>query len=183
MHAIDSFWTRSEPSFSAHQSSRNTRISIGVTLQDLARQVRRDTLQILDAAQPTWLTYAPPGTSNHILWHAGHALWLQDVLCVKLLAGRGELPVGWAEKFGMNCQALDQTVGWPTLAELGGLLRSQLRRVLELLAAALDRQFGQPADPDLGTASISDRIIHGWHDEAKHSGEMYLILKLCRANL
>ena len=158
-------------------------MSIGATLQDLARQVRHDTLQILDAAQPTWLTYAPPGTSNHILWHAGHALWLQDVLCVRLLVGRGELPVGWAEKFGMNCQALDQTIDWPTRAELGGLLRSQLCSVIELLAGTSDEQLVQPADPDRGTATISDRIIHGLHDEAKHCGEMYLILKLCRGNV
>ncbi len=55
-------------------------MSVSATLQELAAQVRRDTLQILDVTQPTWLTYAPPGTSNHILWHAGHALWLQNVL-------------------------------------------------------------------------------------------------------
>lgn len=158
-------------------------MNIGATLQDLARQVRGDTLQILDAAWPNWLTYAPPGTSNHILWHAGHALWLQDLLCVKLLAGREELPAGWAEKFGMNCQAVDQTVDWPPRAELAEMLRSQLRRVMELLATTTDEQFGQPADPDIGPALISERIIHGLHDEAKHSGEMNLILKLCRANL
>jgi hypothetical protein len=157
-------------------------MSIGATLQELASQVRRDTLQILDAAEPTWLTYAPPGTSNHILWHAGHALWLQDVLCVRLLVGHGELPAGWAERFGENSQPLNQTVDWPTRDVLGELLRGQLRRVIELLADTSDEQLVQPADQDRGTAAISDHIIHGLHDEAKHSGEMYLILKLCRVN-
>ncbi len=157
-------------------------MSIGATLQELARQVRRDTLQILDAAQPTWLTYAPPGTSNHILWHAGHALWLQDVLCVRLLVGRSELPADWEERFGANCRPLKQIENWPTRDELGQLLRGQLRRVIELLAGTSDEQLVQPAEPDRGTAAISDRIIHGLHDEAKHCGEMYLILKLCRAN-
>ena len=156
-------------------------MSVIATLQELASQVRRDTLQIFDVAEPTWLTYAPPGTSNHILWHTGHALWLQDVLCVRLLTGRGELPAGWSEKFGMNCRPLDQTLDWPNRDELGELLRGQLRRILELLAATSDEQLAQPADLDRGTAAISDRIIHGLHDEAKHSGEMYLILKLCRA--
>jgi hypothetical protein len=158
-------------------------MSIGATLQELASQVRRDTLQILDAAEPNWLTYAPPGTSNHILWHAGHALWLQDVLCVRLLIGRGELPAGWAERFGANCQPLNQTVDWPTRTELEELLRGQLRRVIELLAGTSDEQLVRPAGPDRGTATISDRILHGLHDEAKHSGEMYLILKLYRANM
>ncbi len=46
-----------------------------------------------------------------------------------------------------------------------------------------DERLAKTADPGRGTATISDRIIHGLHDEAKHSGEMYLILKLCRANV
>ncbi len=157
-------------------------MSVSATLQELSGQVRRDTLQILDMAQPAWLTYAPSGTSNHILWHAGHALWLQDVLCVRLLAVCGELPAGWAETFGMNCRPLSQTIDWPNRDEIRELLQGQLRRVLELLAAAGDERLAETADPSRGTATISDRIIHGWHDEAKHSGEMYLILKLCRAN-
>ncbi len=157
-------------------------MSVSATLQELAGQVRRDTLQILDVAQPTWLTYAPPGTSNHILWHAGHALWLQDVLCVRLLAGYGELPAGWAEKFGMECRPLSETIDWPSRNELRELLQGQLRRVLELLAAAGDERLAKTADPGRGTATISDSIIHGLHDEAKHGGEMYLILKLCRTN-
>jgi predicted transcriptional regulator len=156
-------------------------MSVSATLQELARQVRRDTLQILDAAQPTWLTYSPPGTSNHILWHAGHALWLQDVLCVKLLAGREELPARWAEKYGMDCRSVSQSVDWPSRDELRNLLGGQLRRLLKLLATAPDERLAETADPNRGTATISDRIIHGLHDEAKHTGEMYLILKLCRA--
>ena len=53
-------------------------------MQELAKQVRSDTLQILNAAHPSWLTFAPDGMSNHILWHAGHALWLQDRLCIHI---------------------------------------------------------------------------------------------------
>ncbi len=78
--------------------------------------------------------------------------------------------------YGDTCQT------WASRDELRELLQGQLRRVLELLAAAGDERLAETADPHRGTATISDRIIHGWHDEAKHSGEMYLILKLCRAN-
>ena len=48
-------------------------------LQELVRQVRDHTLQLLKATPPAWLRWAPEGTQNHILWHAGHALWVQDV--------------------------------------------------------------------------------------------------------
>ncbi len=65
-------------------------------IQELARQVRRGTMQMLEAAPADRLTWAPPGTSNHILWHAGHALWLQGVLCLEPLTGSTAIcrPVG-----------------------------------------------------------------------------------------
>ena len=155
----------------------------GATLAELARQVRRGTLQILDAAQPSWLTFAPPGTSNHILWHAGHALWLQDVLCIRLLTGRDELPTGWSDRFGMNCRPPGETSDWPGRQEVRELLQAQLARVQQLLAATSDERLAEPADPARGTETIAQRIIHGFHDEAKHSGEMYLLLKLCLASV
>lgn len=150
------------------------------TIQELARQVRRGTLEILLAARPNWLTYAPPGTTNHMLWHAGHALWLGDVLCIEALTGRGELPPGWADTFGMNCRPPKTTKRWPDRHELAGLLQQQLARMLAVLAAATDDQLIQTADPSRGSASVAGRIIHGFHDEAKHAGEMYLLFKLCQ---
>lgn len=151
------------------------------TLQELARQVRGDTLRLLDAAEPNWLTFAPVGTSNHVLWHAGHALWLQDVLCVELLTGVSELPQGWAATFGMDCRPVAQTASWPARERVSDLLRRQLQRVLELLESAADEDLGAIVNPARGPASVADRIIHGFHDEAKHGGEMYLLLKLCRS--
>ena len=59
-------------------------------LAELARQIRGETLKLLAAAPDDWLTFAPEGTSNHILWHAGHAVWLQDVLFVEVVTdGQG----------------------------------------------------------------------------------------------
>ena len=149
-------------------------------LQELARQVRRDTILVLDSAEPSWLTYAPLGTSNHLLWHAGHALWLQDLLSEQLLGAGGTLPSDWPDKFGMNCQPPNQTNQWPSRDEIRELLQAQLTRVLDLLSTASNDTLAEIADSTRGTATISDRIIHGFHDEAKHCGEMVLILKLCR---
>ena len=146
----------------------------------MARQVRGSTLDILSAAHPQWLTFAPPGTSNHILWHAGHALWLQDVLCVELLAGRSDLPAGWKETFGMKCRPVRLTKHWPSRHELVDLLQRQLNRVVDLLDEASEELLHGPADLSLGSASVASRVIHGFHDEAKHSGEMYLLYKLAR---
>ena len=151
------------------------------TLQELARQVRRDTLAILDAAEPDWLLFAPVGTSNHIIWHAGHAVWLGDLLCEQLIGGGGYLPADWSVRFGMKCRPPSQTRDWPSRDQMRMLLEAQITRILKLLSEASDDQLTEIADPTRGPATITDRIIHGFHDEAKHCGEMHLLLKLARA--
>ena len=149
-------------------------------LIELLRQVRGETLRLLDAPPDDWLLWAPPGTSNHVLWHAGHALWVGDVLTIEPITGRSELPAGWAASFGADCRPVSQTRDWPTRAVLGKHLTSQLTRIEQLLAALPPERLAEP-QPALGQSSLVSAIVHGLHDEAKHQGEMYLLLKLCRA--
>ena len=118
---------------------------------------------------------------NHIIWHAGHCLWLQDVLCEQLLGWGGHLPPDWPDKFGMNCRPPSQTRDWPSHDMVIALLTEQLGRVLTLLASTTEQTLGEVADARRGPATISARVIHGFHDEAKHCGEMYLLLKLHRS--
>jgi DinB superfamily len=103
-----------------------------VALAELAEQVRQTTLQLLHVPEPSWLTWSPPGTSNHILWHAGHALWLQDVLTIQQLTGQSQLQSGWAAMFsqGSNPAAVQS---WPSASEIGDLLDRQLSRITALL--------------------------------------------------
>jgi hypothetical protein len=155
-------------------------------LAELARQVRGDTLRLLAATPDDWLTYAPAGTSNHILWHAGHAVWLQDVLFIEPATGRCELPAGWEETFGMDCRPLNETSVrklWPSRREVERLLTAQLPRVLELLAdlPAANLAAAAPPLPGYGSRNLQSCCIHAWHDEARHQGEMYLLTKLRRA--
>jgi hypothetical protein len=153
--------------------------SIAATLTELVRQVRSGTLEILAAADERWLTWAPPGTSNHILWHAGHALWLGDVLGVELITGQSELPPGWAETFGMDCRPVGETNRWPSRAEVDRLLRQQARRSIKLLGELPRERLEIPGGD--GSRTLAGRILHGLHDEARHQGEMYLLWKMCPA--
>ena len=159
--------------------SRSTRTSV---LAELAREVRGDTVRILQAARPEELTWTPPGTANHLLWHAGHAVWLQDVLCVRLLTGRSELVAGWEEMFGMGSRPSRRREPWPGKSELLDRLQAQLTRVLELLRGIDDAALvGLPPHAHPGdTRTLGHCVLHGWHDEAKHQGEMYLLLKMQR---
>lgn len=155
-------------------------MSVRETLQELARQVRTRTREILAAARPEWLTWAPEGTSNHLLWHAGHAVWLMDVLGIELLTGRSELPPGWSEKFGMRCRPPQLTRDWPDRALLDRVLAEQLQRFCQLLQTTPEERFHFPRSA-ASRQTLTGQILHGLHDEACHSGEMYLLLKMCRA--
>jgi hypothetical protein len=140
-----------------------------LTILMVADEVRAKTLKLLEATPEDWLLWTPPGTQNHIAWHSGHALWVADALCIQSISGRSELPPGWAETFGMNGRLPAQTPTWPAKVELLARLRTQHGRLRTLLGA-LDG-----ADPQ-----TLRRIIHGFHDEANHQGEMYLLLKIRR---
>ena len=149
-------------------------------LKELARQVRRDTLRVLDGSQPDWLTWSPEGTSNHILWHAGHALWLQDLMCVELLSGQSELPAGWAAKFGAKSRPAAVEV-WPSRDAVRRELIAQFDRMQELLDETTDEVLSETPLNFVNKRTILGWIVHGLHDEAKHNGEMYLLWKLCRS--
>lgn len=149
----------------------------GNALQFLCTEVRRKTIRLLVESPAGSLRWSPPGLQNHILWHAGHALWLMDVLCIQPATGASELPAGWAETFGMNCRPPSTTAHWPSRDEVTDRLRGQGDRLFELLGSLTEHQLysspgGRTGDTLLGW------IIHGFHDEAKHQGEMWLLRKL-----
>jgi AcrR family transcriptional regulator len=155
-------------------------MSIPELLQELARQVRERTRALLQAAPEQALLWAPPGTQNHILWHAGHAVWLMDVLGLELLTGRKHLPAEWEQTFGMNCRPPSQTRQWPDRATVDRLLAEQLTQYLQVVAQTPEARLRLPVDPHQARHSLAGRLLHGLHDEACHSGEMYLLLKQWR---
>jgi hypothetical protein len=155
-------------------------IDLSTGVSELAAQVRSTTLQLIDTVEPSMLTWTPSGTSNHILWHAGHALWVCDILTVQPITGSSELPPGWAATFGQDSRPSD-TTKWPGSSELLNLLKLQLERVLSLLNehASLIVSRAREMTPSGGWPLLTG-MIHGWHDEARHQGEMYLLMKLYR---
>jgi hypothetical protein len=151
-------------------------------LQVLAADVRERTLQILLACRPEELTWSPPGTANHILWHAGHALWLQDVLCLRLLSGCGALPAGWENLFGMGSRPDQLAQPWPSRDEVAALLRAQLPRLVQVIGTLTESDLDAlpPHAHPRDSRTLGQCVVHGLHDEACHQGEMYLLLKMQR---
>lgn len=151
-----------------------------VMLVELAQQVRGCTLRLLEDVPAPWLRWAPTGTANHILWHAGHVLWVQDVLIIEPLTGTSELPATWEVLFGQHGRSPAQTVDWPEREEVVRSLTDQLPRLCEVIAQADPQQLLNVAASAEGW-NLPRGIIHGLHDEARHQGEIHLLKKLCRA--
>jgi len=151
-------------------------------LSELAAQVRSTTVRLLEVPERTILTWTPKGTSNHILWHAGHALWVVDVLTVEPVTGHSELPKGWEATFGQDSRPAE-TVKWPDGAEVCVLLESQLERVSKLFSEYAESIVERASEtiPQNGWPLLAG-IIHGWHDEARHQGEMHLLMKLYKSS-
>ncbi len=145
-------------------------------LKELARQVRGSTIPALDAMPAEGLNWVPDGTSNHVLWHAGHALWVMDLMGVELLSGSSDLPDGWAAMFGQDSQP-KAIIKWPSREVVRERLVAQLTRLQELFASTSDAILLQPAI-SLGNGNALGWILHGLHDEARHNGEMHLLWKL-----
>jgi hypothetical protein len=158
--------------------SETTVVTAITTLAELANHVRLCTLDFLNIANKSWLTWTPPGTSNHLLWHAGHALWVQDLLTVEQLTGQSELPDGWAAKFGSGSQP-GQTMDWPAVDMVRAHLEAQLERVQGLLIVhrELIAREANRVSRKTGWQLLAG-MIHGWHDEARHQGEMHLLVKM-----
>jgi hypothetical protein len=59
-------------------------------------------------------------------------------------------------------------------------LKVQRERLRQVIGALTDEQLGcsSAADP---RHTVRRSILHGLHDEACHSGEMYLLLKMQQA--
>jgi hypothetical protein len=149
-------------------------------IMEMVRQIRPLTVKWLMKPEDRHLMWAPEGLCNHVLWHAGHILWVNDALCIQVLTGKSQLPAGWAETFGMNCRPVTQTSRWPAREEMKQLLEAQAEQMLRLLGSTDEQTLTRVLDAGSG-ATVAGRIIHGLHDEAKHQGEIHLLIKQWRA--
>jgi hypothetical protein len=148
------------------------------TLLLLITDVRRKTLRLIDGASEAELRYAPPGLVNTLLWHAGHALVVNEHLGLAAATGQPpQDPEGYFGLFSWKSQPA-KVKEWPAAAEVVRRLEEQRDRLLTAVAALseeqLDRPFGDPAKG----RTVRHSILHGLHDEANHQGEMWLLKKL-----
>ena len=144
----------------------------------LLEEVRGKTLRRLEGLTDVQARWVPAGLHNSILWHAGHAYVVVEALAARGLGIEPSIPAGWHEMFSWESRPAEVSpASWPTLAEVVAHLHEQKDRLHAAIAARSIAELNEPcsARPD---QSNRYEILHGLHDEACHSGEIWLMRKL-----
>jgi hypothetical protein len=154
---------------------------IDATLMELVKEIRWKTLKLVEGVDDVQAHFAPAGTSNTILWHAGHSLVVVEQLCfVHTTGSQPQYPADWFDKFSWKSTPATVTA-WPALSDVVTQLTEQRPRLFALIesltAEQLDRVVGDPPR----SRTVRGVIVHGLHDEAGHQGEIYLLKKLWKA--
>jgi hypothetical protein len=150
------------------------------TLLMLLDDVRHKTLHELEGLDDLHARWAPPGLQNSCLWHAGHAYVVTEFLTMKSLGREPKLPQDWLKMFSWESNpAHVPSDHWPELEEVIAALKEQHERLRGILGELTPEQLDAP-EPTTPTRPVRYGILHGLHDEARHSGEISLLRKLMR---
>ena len=148
------------------------------TLLDLLDDVRGKTLKELQNLDDTHARWAPPGLQNSCIWHAGHAYVVTEFLTMKGLGREPQIPEGWFKMFSWESNPAHISPDtWPPLEEVVAALKTQHERLRSVISELTPEQLAanEPGNPN---HTVRYGIVHGLHDEARHSGEISLLRKL-----
>jgi hypothetical protein len=147
-------------------------------LMELMKEVRWKTLKLLEDVDPEMARFTPPGLNNTILWHAGHALVVTEQLNFVVNTGaKPKYPEAWFEKF--NWKSTPATVAeWPALADVVDQLKQQRERLTTFIEQLTPEDLNKVVGPPPRSRTFGGNIVHGFHDEANHQGEIHLLKKL-----
>jgi hypothetical protein len=146
----------------------------------LCDEVRSRTLSLLHGVDDAAARWAPPGLHNSLLWHGGHCYILAEWLALAALGYEPRAPLGWFELFSWNSRP--QRVphdAWPPLGDVYRELSAQHARLRAALAGASEEELSRvPAQRTAAGRPARYYVVHALHDEACHSGEMWLLRKM-----
>jgi hypothetical protein len=146
----------------------------------LLDEVRGKTLRLLEGVGEEEARWTPPGLKNHILWHSGHSYLLVEWLSMRAIRQDPRIPEQWFEFFSWESDpAQIPPDWWPPLERVASELKLQHMRVRHTIEGLSAERLSEP-DPHHPNHTIRFAILHGLHDEACHTGEIWLLRKLYR---
>jgi len=159
-------------------SNKTRKLMADNTLLMLLDDVRGKTLSVLQDLDETQARWAPPGLQNSCLWHAGHAYVVTEFLTMRALDRDATMPENWLKMFSWESNpAHTSPESWPPLSEVTSALKSQQERFRAIITSLTPEQLDAP-EPGNPSKPVRYGILHGLHDEARHSGEISLLRKL-----
>lgn len=148
------------------------------TLLMLLDDIRGKTLGTLKGLDDRHARWAPPGLQNSCLWHAGHAYVVTEFLTMQSIGREPLMPEGWLKMFSWESNpAHVSPEHWPPLDVVVEKLQEQHQRLKEIIGALTPEQLDK-VPPGDSTRTPRFAILHGLHDEARHSGESALLRKM-----
>lgn len=148
------------------------------TLLMLLDEVRHRTLRLLDGLTDAQARWTPSGLHNSILWHAGHGYILLEWFTMQALGAQPTCPEHWFETFSWSSRPAKVPADrWPPLEQVVQELRVQHGRIRKILSNLSDEELASSAF-NAPEQTVRYRIVHALHDEACHSGEIWLLRKL-----
>lgn len=152
-----------------------------LSLLMLLDEVRGKTLRALEGVSDLEARWAPPGLQNTILWHAGHSYVVTESLTMEAVARKPQLPTGWFEMFSWESRpGKIPPDRWPPLAQVVVELGQQHGHLRRVIAELAEDQLSAPS-PARPEHPLRYRILHALHDEACHTGEIWLLRKIQHA--
>jgi hypothetical protein len=149
----------------------------------LLDQVRGKTLRLLQGVGDDETRWAPPELHNHILWHAGHSFVLVESLAMEAIGELPQIPDGWFEIFSWESDpAQVASYRWPSVAQVIAELTEQRDRLRQMIEKLSEKELCRRL-PGRGNQTARYAILHGLHDEACHSGEIWLLRKMIRSSM
>lgn len=150
------------------------------TLLLMLDDVRSKLLKRLEGVTAKQARWKPQGLQNDILWHAGHPIMVVERLTLGALNMPEQIPDGWFEMFGWESKPAEiEASRWPALDVVVQELRNQKTRIQQLISNLSEAQLDQPA-ANKPEQTVRFRIMHALHDEACHSGEIWLLRKMMK---
>jgi hypothetical protein len=144
----------------------------------LLDDVRGKTLSELKGLDDAHARWAPPGLQNSCLWHGGHAYFVTEFLTSRALGRAPKLRPGWLKMFSWDSNpAHTAPESWPPLDLIRESLMEQHERLRNIISSLSAEQLDAP-EPGNPSRTVRYAILHGLHDEARHSGEITLLRKM-----
>jgi len=146
----------------------------------LLDEVRGKTIRLLQGVTQEESLWTPPGISNHVLWHTGHAYVLSEWMTVKASGRQPQMPHHWFDMFSWKSEpAMVPESRWPPIAAVLQTLSKQHMRLHHAISELTEEQLAAPAQTS-PNHTVRYSILHGLHDEACHGGEIWLLRKMWR---